>query len=77
MTDDDDPWVALLAGGGTVYVFDKGDGRIADQVMLLDVAYPAEEPLVRHVRRSGLDRVTAALLLDGVEIVDCRKDGSQ
>lgn len=43
MSDNDAARVTLVAGGGSVYVFDAGDDRIAEQVMVLDIAYPGED----------------------------------
>jgi len=71
--------VTLLAGGNTVYVYPDintdREGlttRIAVQRMLLDVAYPADDTLVRTMTAEAWPAARDALIAEGVEIVDTR-----
>src|SRR5690349_16774462 len=66
--------LALLTGGGTVYVYVEGDWRIPHQRAVLDVAYPAEEIQVFTVPvGSYTPDMVAELRGQGLEIVDCRE----
>jgi hypothetical protein len=64
----------LLAGGGTVYVYDEGDPLIAHQAMMLDVVYPGDEVVTRSIPASRFDdTLIGKLRAEGLEVIDCRR----
>lgn len=67
--------LTLVAGGGTVFVFEAGDWRIAEQQTVLDVAFPGEEHTVHTIAvREYTDELRARLVAEGLQIIDCRQD---
>ena len=70
--------LTLLAGGNTVYIYpDASDEsvmeRVAIQRMVLDVAYPVDDTLVRTIGADKWPDVEKACRDEGIEIVDTRK----
>lgn len=70
--------VTLLAGGGAVYVYpDLCDPAVADRIatqkMVIDVAYPADEVLVRRIDVTEWPEVRRSLEQEGVDVIDTRE----